>query len=110
METVTDFIFLGPKSTADSDSSHEIERHLPLGRTAMVDLDSVLRSRDITLPTKVHIVKAMVFPVVLHGCESWAIKKAEHQRIDAFELWCWKRLLRVPGRARRSISPKGDQP
>ena len=102
METVTDFIFLGPKITADGDCSHEIIRHLLLGRKAMTKLDSILKSRDITLPTKVHLVKAIVFPVVLYGCESWTIKKAEHQRIDAFELWCWRRLLRVPWTARRS--------
>ena len=88
METVTDFIFLGSKITADGDCSHEIKKHLLLGRKAMTNLDSILESRDITLPTKVHLVKAMVFPVVVYGCESWTIKKAEHQRIDAFELWC----------------------
>ena len=97
METVTDFIFLGSKITADGDCSHEIKRHLLLGRRAMTILDSILKSRDITLPTKVHTVKAMVFPVVMYGYESWTIKKAEHQRIDAFELWCWRRLLRVLG-------------
>ena len=102
METVRDFIFLGSKITADGDCSHEIKRHLLLGRKAMTNLDSILKSRDITLPTKVHLVKAMVFPVVMYGCESWTIKKAEHQRIDAFELWCWRRLLRVPWTARRS--------
>ena len=102
METVTDFIFLGSKIIADGNWSHEIKRHLLLGRKAMTNLDSVLKSRDITLPTKVHLVKAMVFPVVMYGCESWTIKKAEHQRIDAFELWCWRRLLRVPWTARRS--------
>ena len=102
METVTDFIFLGSKIIADGNCSHEIKRHLLLGRKAMTNLDSVLKSRDITLPTKVHLVKAMVFPVVMYGCESWTIKKAEHQRIDAFELWCWRRLLRVPWTARRS--------
>ena len=96
METVTDFIFLGSKITADGDCSHEIERHLLLGRKGMTNLESILKSRDITLPTKVHGVKAMVFPVVTYGCKSWTIKKAEHQRIDAFELWCWGRLLRVP--------------
>ena len=96
METVTDFIFGGSKITADSDCSHEIKRHLLLGRKAMTNLDSILKSRDITLPTKVCLVKAMVFPVVMYGCESWTIKKAECRRTDAFELWCWKRLLRVP--------------
>ena len=95
METVTDFIFLGSRITADDDCSHEIKRHLLLGRKALTNIDSIFNSRDITLPTKVHLVKAMVFPVVMYGCESWTIKKAEHQRIDAFELWCWKRLLRV---------------
>ena len=102
METVTDFIFLGSKITADGDSSHEIKRHLPLGRKAMTNLDSILKSRDITLLTKVHVVKAMVFPVVMCRCESWTIKKAGCQRIDAFELWCWRRLLRVPWTARKS--------
>ena len=97
METVTDFIFLGSKITADGDCSHEIKRHLLLGRRAMTNLDSILKSRDITLPTKAHTVKAMVFPVVMYGYESWTIKKAEHQRIDAFELRCWRRLLRVLG-------------
>ena len=102
METVTDFIFLGSKITADGDCCHEIKTRLLLGRKTMTNLDSVLKSRDITLLTKVHLVKAMVFPVVMYGCESWTIKKAEHQRIDAFELWCWRRLLRVPWAARRS--------
>ena len=102
LETVTDFIFLGSKITADGDCSHEIIRHLLLGRKAMTNLDSILKSRDITLPTKVYLVKAMVFPVVMYGCESWTIKEAKHQRIDAFELWCWRRLLRVPWTARRS--------
>ena len=102
METVVDFIFLGSKITADVDCSHEIKRHLLLGRKAMTNLVSMLKSRDSTLPAKVHLIKAMVFPVVLYGCESWTIKKAEHQRIDAFELWCWRRLLRVPWTARRS--------
>ena len=102
METVTDFIFLGSKITADGDSSHEIKRCLHLGRKVMTNLDSILKSRDITLPTKVHLVKSMVFPVVMYGCESWAIKKAERQRIDAFELWCWRRLLRVSWTARRA--------
>ena len=102
VETVSDFIFMGCKLTADGDCSHEIKRHLLLGRKVMTNLDSILESRDITLPTKVHLVKAIVFPVVMHGCESWPIKKAEHQRIDAFELWCWRRLLRVPWTIRRS--------
>ena len=102
MKTVTDFVFLGSKITADGDCSHEIRRRLLLGRKAMKNLDSVLKSRDITLPTKVHIVKAMVFPVVTYGCASWTIKKAEHQKIDAFQLWCWRRLLEVPWTARRS--------
>ena len=102
METVTDFIFLGSKITGDSDCGHEIKRHLLLGRKAITNLDSILKSRDITSPTKVHLVKAMVFPVVMYGCESWTIKKAEHPRIDAFELWCWRKLLRVPWTARRS--------
>ena len=96
METVADFIFLGSKITADGDCSHEIKRRLLLGRKVVTNLDSILKSRDITLPTKVYLVKAMVFPVVMYGCEGWTTKKAEHQRIDAFELWCWKRLLRVP--------------
>ena len=105
METVTDFIFLGSKITADGDCSHEIKRCLLLGRKAMTNLDSILKSRDITLPTKVHLVKAMGFPVVMYGCEScWAIKKAEHRRTDAFELWCWRRLLKVPWTARYSTS------
>ena len=102
METVTDFIFLGSKITVDGDCSHEIKRCLLLGIKAMTNLDSILKSRDITLLTKVHLVKAMVFPVVKYGCESWTVKKAEHQRIDAFEVWCWRRLLRVPWTARRS--------
>ena len=102
VETVADFIFLGSKITADGDCSHEIERHLFPGRKGMTNLDSILKSRDITLPTKVRLVKAMVFPVVIYGCESWTIKKAEYQRIDAFELWCWRRLLRVPWTAGRS--------
>ena len=101
-ETVTDFIFLGSKITADSDCSHEIKRHLLLGRKAMTNLDSILKSRDIILLAKVHLVKVMVFPVVMYGCESWTIKKAEHGRTDAFELWSWRRLLRVPWTARRS--------
>ena len=102
MEMLTDFIFLGSKITADGDCSHEIKRCLLLGRKAMTNLDGILKSRDITLPTKVRLVKAMVFPVVMYGCESWTIKKAEHQRIDAFELWCLRRLLRIPWTARRS--------
>ena len=102
METVTEFIFLGSKITADGDCSHEIKRHLLLGRKAMTYLDSILKSRDITLSAKVCLVKAMLFPVVMYGCESWTIKKAEHHRIAAFELWCWKRLLRVTWTARRS--------
>ena len=102
METVTDFIFSAFKITADGKCSHEIKRRLLLGRKAMTNLDSISKSRDITLPTKVHLVKAMVFPVVIYGCESWTKKKAEHQRTDAFELWCWRRLLRVPWTARRS--------
>ena len=96
LETVADFIFLGSKITADGDCSHEIKRRLLLRRKVMANLDSILKSRDITLPTKVRLVKAMVFPVFMYGCESWIIKKAEHRRIAAFELWCWKRLLRVP--------------
>ena len=100
METATDFILEGSKITAYGDCSHEIKRCLLLGRKAMTNLDSILKSRNITLPTKVHLVKAMVFPVVMYGCESWTIKKAEHRRIDAFELWCWRRLLRVPWTAR----------
>ena len=108
METVTDFIFLGSKITAKGDCSHEIKRHLLLGSKAMINLDSILQSRDITLPTKVCIVKAMVFPVSQYGCESWTIRKAERRRIDAFELWYWRRLLRVPWTARRS-HPKGNQ-
>ena len=112
METVTDFIFLGSritvdfflgsKITVDGDCSHEIKRCLLLGKKAMANLDSVLKGRDSTLPTKIHLVKAMVFPVVMYGCESWTIKKAKHQRIDAFELWCWRRLMRVPWTARKS--------
>ena len=102
VETVADFIFGGSKITADVDCSHEIKRHLLLGRKVMTTLDSILKSRDITLPTKVCLIKAMVFPVVMYGCESWTIQKAERRRIDAFELWCWRRLLRVPWTARRS--------
>ena len=112
METVADFIFLGSKITADGDCSHEIKRRLLLGRKVMTNLGNILKSRDITLPTKVHLVKVMVFPVVVYGCESWTIKKAERRKIDAFELWCWRRLLRVPWTARRSIQPvhpKGHQ-
>ena len=101
VETATDFIFLGSKITVDDDCSHEIKRHLLLGRKVMTKLDSIFKIRDITLPTKVHLVKAMVFPVVMYGCESWTRKKAECRRIDAFELWCWRRLLRVPWTARR---------
>ena len=96
MGTVTDFIFLGSKITADGDGSHEIKRHLLIGRKFMTNLDSIFKCRDITLPTKVHRVKAIVFPVIMYGCENWTVKKAERQRIDAFELWCWRRLLRVP--------------
>ena len=99
--TTADFRFLGSKITADGDCSHTIERHLLLGRKGMTNLDSILKSRDVTLPTKVHLLKAMVFPVVMYGCESWTIKKAEHRSIDTFELWCWRRLLRVPWTARR---------
>ena len=102
METVIDFVFLGSKITADGDCSHEIKRHLLLGRKAVTKIDSILKSRDITLPTKVCLSKTMVFPVVMYGCKSWTIKKAEHQRTDAFELWCYRRLLRVPWTARRS--------
>ena len=102
MGIVTGFIFLGSKITADGDCSHEIKRCLLLGRKAMTNLDSILKSRDITLPTKVHLVKAMVFPVVVYGCENWTVKKAEHRRMDAFELWYWRRLLRAPWTARRS--------
>ena len=105
VETVADLIFLGPKITADGDCSHEIKRRLLLGRKVMTNLDSIFKSRDITLPTKVRLVKAMVFLAVMYGCESWTIKKAEHRRIDAFKLWCWRRLLRVPWTARRSASP-----
>ena len=106
VETVSDFIFLGSKITADGDCSHEIKRRLLLGRKVMTNLDSILKSRDITLPTKVHLVKAVVFPVVMYGCKSWTVKKAECQRIDAFELWCWRRLLSIPwpaGRFKQSI-------
>ena len=102
METVTDFIFLGSKITADGDCSHEIKRCLLIGRKVITNLDSILKTRDFTLPTNVHLVKAMVFPIVRYGCENWTIKNAEHQRTDAFELWCWRRLLRVPWTERRS--------
>ena len=102
VETMSDFIFWGSKIAADGDCSHEIQRHLLLGRKVMTNLDSILKSRDITLLSKVHLVKAIVFPVVMYGCESWTVKKAESRRIDAFELWCWRRLLRVPWTARRS--------
>ena len=101
METVSDFIFLGSKITEDGDCNHEIKRCLLLERKAMTNIDSILKSRDITLPTKINILKAMVFPVVMYGCKSWTIKKAERQRIDGFELWCWRRLLRVPWTARK---------
>ena len=103
LETVSDFILGGSKITADGNCSHEIKRHLLLGRKVMTNLDSILKSRNITLPTKIHLVKAMVFPIVMYGCESWTIMKAECRRIDTFELWCWRRLLRVPWTARRSI-------
>ena len=102
VETVSDFVFWGSKITADGDCSHEIKRRLLLGRKVMTNLDSIFKSRDVTLATKVHLVKAMVFPLVMYGCESWTVKKSEHRRIDAFELWCWRRLLRVPWTARRS--------
>ena len=110
-ETVADFIFFGSKITADGDCSHETKTYLLLGIKAMTNLDGILKSRDITLPTKVHLVRAMVFPGVMYGYESWTIKKAEHQRIDAFELWCWRRLLRVPWTAKevRPVNPKGNQ-
>ena len=115
METVADFIFLGSKISLGGDCSHEIKRHSLLGRKVVANLDSIFKSRDATLPTKVRLVKAMVFPVVMYGCESWTIKKTERQRIDAFELWCWRRLLRVPWTARRSnqsilkeIIPRGS--
>ena len=112
VETVSDFIFLGSKITTDGDFSHEIKRHLLLGRKVMTNLDSMFKSRDITLPTKVCLLKAMVFPVVMYGCESWTLKKAECRRIDDFELWCWRRLLRVPWTARRSnqSTPKEISP
>ena len=112
VETVKDFILGGSKITADGDCSHESKRHLLLGRKANANLDSILKSRDITLPTKVHLIKALFLPVVMYGCESWTIKQAEHGRIDSFELWCWRRLLRVPCTARRSQSVhcKGNLP
>ena len=111
METVSDFIVLGPKITADGDCSHEIKRCLLLGSKVMTNLDSIFKSRDIPLSTKVHLVKAMVFPVIMYGCESWTVKKAEHRRIDAFELWCWRRLLRVPWSAKevQPVHPEGNQ-
>ena len=109
VETVADFIFLGSKITANGDCSHEIKRCLLLGRKVMTNLDSILKSRDVTLSTKVHLIKAMVFPVVLYGCESWTVKKAEHWRIDAFERWCWRRLLRVPWTLIQPVHPRGDQ-
>ena len=112
VEIVTDFIFLGSKITADADCGHEIKRCLLLGRKAMTNLDRVFKSKGITLPTKVQVVKAKVFPVVMYGCESWSTKNAEHQRTDAFEMWCWGRLLRVPWTARKikPVNPKGNQP
>ena len=112
MQRVTDCIFLGSKIAADGDCSHEIKRHLLLGSKFMTNLDSIFKRRDITLPTKVHIVKAMVFPVVMYGCESWTVKKAEHRRIDGFELWCWRRLLRVPCNCKeiQPVHSEGDQP
>ena len=107
---MSDFIFLGSKITADGDCSHEIKRRLLLGRKVMINLDSILKSRDITLPTKVHLVKAMVFPVVMYGCESWTMKKAEQWRIDAFKLWCWRRLESpLDGKEIQPVHPKGDQ-
>ena len=110
VETVTDFIVLGSKITADGDCTHEIKRHLLLGRKAMTNLDSILKGRDITLPTKVHLVKGMVFPIVMYGCESWTIKKAECRRIDAFELWCWRKLeCPLNCKEIQPIHPKGDQ-
>ena len=112
VETVSDFILGGSKITVDGDCSHKIKRLLLFGRKVMTNIDSIFKSRDITLPTKVHLVKAMVFPVVMYGCESWTVKKAEHQRIDAFELWCWRRLLRVPWDCKeiQPVHSKGDQP
>ena len=109
VEIVTDFILGGSKITADGDCSHKIKRHFLLGRKAMTNLDSILKSRDIILPRKVYLAKNMVFPVVMYGYESWTVKKAERRRIDAFELWCWRRLLRVPWTTRRSVNPKGNQ-
>ena len=111
METVTDFVFCGSKITADGDCSHEIKRRLLLGRKAMTNLNSILKSRDITLPTKVRLVKAMVFPVVIYGCEIWTIKKVERQRMDAFELWCWRRLFKSPLNCKeiQPVNPKGNQ-
>ena len=111
METVTDFIFLGSEITADGDCSHEIKRRLLLGRKAMTNLNSILKSRDITLPTKVRLVKAMVFPVVIYGCEIWTIKKVERQKMDAFELWCWRRLFKSPLNCKeiQPVNPKGNQ-
>ena len=109
VETVSDFTFGGSKITADGDCSHEIKRYLLLGRKVTTNLDSILKSIDVTLPTNVHLVKAMVFPVVMYGCDSWTVKKAECGKIDAFELWCWRRLLRIPWTARKSNHPKGDQ-
>ena len=110
VETVSDFILRGSKITVDVDCSHEIKRRLILRGKVMTNLESIFKSRDITLPTKFCLVKAMVFPVVMYGCESWTVKKAEHRRIDAFELWCWRRLLRVPWTARRRVHSQGDQP
>ena len=111
VETASDFIFLGSKSDPDGDHSHEIKRHLLPGRKVMINLDSILKSRDITLPTKVHIVKATVFPVVMYGCENWSIMKAECQRIDAFELWCWRRLESpLDCKEIKTVNPKGNQP
>ena len=111
VETVSDFIFLGSKITADGDCSHEIKRRLLLGRKVMTNLDSIFKSRDITLPTKIRLVKAMVFPVVMYGCESWTVKKAEHRRIDAFELWCWRRLESpLDCKEIQPVHSEGDQP
>ena len=111
METVADFTFFGAKITAEGDCSHEIRKHLLLGRKAITNLDSILKSRDITLPTKTHLVKAMVFPIVMYGCESWTIKKAEYRRIDAFELWCWRRLFKSPldFKEIQPVNPEGNQ-
>ena len=109
VERVSDFNFGGSKITADGDCSHEIKRHLLLGREVMINLNNILKSRDITLPTKVHLVKAVVFPVVMYGCESWTVKKAERQKIDAFELWCWRQLLRVPWREIQPVHPKRNE-